>query len=213
MEEFLPRFNIAPTQRVPVVTGAGRLEPMTWGIVPAWAKEQSKALINARAETIREKRTFKAAFSLRRCLLPADGFYEWRRVDKRPYLLTLRGDAPFAIGAIWEPGEGVGRCCLLTTFPNALLNPIHDRMPVIVRAEDWAEWLSPAELGGGSFERITTPYDAGEMSAVAVSPLVNSGRIDDARCCEPAGSGEAPRRVTISRKGPATADGQGTFGF
>lgn len=95
-----PQFNIAPNQRVPVVSGAGRIEEMIWGIVPAWAKETSKALINARSESVREKRSFKASFTQRRCLVPADGFYEWSRVGKLPHFFTVNGGAPFAIGGI-----------------------------------------------------------------------------------------------------------------
>jgi putative SOS response-associated peptidase YedK len=209
--DFLPRFNIAPTQRIPVVAAAGRLEAMTWGILPAWGK--SKALINARSETIREKRSFKSAFTQRRCLLPADGFYEWSRIGKRPHLFTLRDDAPFAIAGIWEAGEELPRCCLLTTMANSILAPIHDRMPVIVRREDWPEWLTPAELPDPSFRRITAPYPPGEMTALPVSRLVNSARVDDSRCCDPVAPGQPPATVKIRRKEAAEPDAQQTFGF
>ncbi len=117
--DFKPRFNIAPTQRVPVVTGAGRVEEMIWGIVPAWAKD-AKDLINARSESVREKRSFKSCFQQRRCLVPADGFNEWTRIAKRPHLFTVNGGAPFAIAGIWDPGDDP-RCCLLTTSVNAVL--------------------------------------------------------------------------------------------
>jgi len=206
--DFPPRFNIAPAQRIPVVTAPGRLEAMTWGIVPAWAGESSKALINARSETIREKRTFKAAFAHRRCLVPADGFYEWRSIEqagRRPYFISLHGDAPFAMAGIWETGEELPRCCLITTSANSLVKPIHDRMPVIVRREDWSDWLSPAALADPGFQRIITPYAPGEMIALPVSPLVNSAKIDDPRCCEPA---DAPPPSP-----PAKPDTQQTFGF
>jgi putative SOS response-associated peptidase YedK len=208
--EFLPRFNIAPAQRIPVVSAAGRVEEMTWGILPVWAKEKSKAIINARCETIREKRTFKGSFARRRCLVPADGFYEWSRIGKRPHLLTIGGGAPFAIGAIWEPAGERPRCCLLTTAANAVLAPIHDRMPVIVRREDWPEWFSPGDLAAGSFLRITTPYAPDEMSMLPVSPLVNSARIDDPACCEPSAPGGSPG---IKPKTASKPDGQQTFGF
>jgi len=206
--DFPPRFNIAPAQRIPVVTAPGRLDPMTWGILPPWAAEPSKVLINARSETIREKRTFKAAFALRRCLVPADGFYEWRRVDKRPFLFSLDRDVPFAIAAIWEAADALPRCCLLTTSANSLLAPIHDRMPVLVRPEDWPEWLSPATLPDQSFERITAPYAPGEMSAHPVSPLVNNAKIDDPRCCAP---DDPPYPLTITP--PPKPGEQQTFGF
>jgi putative SOS response-associated peptidase YedK len=213
--EFLPRFNIAPTQRVPVAIGPGRIEEMTWGIVPVWAKEKSRPLINARVETIREKRSFKSSFAQRRCLMAADGFYEWSRIGKHPYLFTIRGDAPFAIGAVWEKSSDISRCCLLTTTNNALLDPIHNRMPVIVRPEDWPEWYAPGDLAEASFERITTPYPPGEMSALAVSALVNSARTDSPACCEPAGSSPSvpPGKLTIRRKEPPPPDVQQTFGF
>lgn len=142
-----PQFNIAPNQRVPVVSGAGRIEEMIWGIVPAWAKETSKALINARSESVREKRSFKASFTQRRCLVPADGFYEWSRVGKLPHFFTVNGGAPFAIGGIRDQGDDIPRCCLLTTGANAVLEPIHDRMPVIVSREHWEEWLSRGSGG------------------------------------------------------------------
>jgi putative SOS response-associated peptidase YedK len=209
--EFLPRFNIAPSQRVPVVTATAHADPMTWGIVPVWAEEKSKPLINARCETIREKRSFKSAFAQRRCLLPADGFYEWRRIDKRPHFIALHDGGPFAIAAIWEPSKDTARCCLLTTSANAILAPIHNRMPVIVRREDWAEWLSPDELADPSFGRIMTPYAPEEMTAIQVSPLVNSARIDTPRCCEPWDGNEPPSKRTVTRQ-PAP-DGQETFGF
>lgn len=211
--DFLPRFNIAPSQRIPAGTGPGRIEEMTWGIVPVWAEEKSRPLINARAESIREKRSFKSSFAQRRCLLPADGFYEWSRAGKQPYLFTVRNEAPFAIGAVWERSGDISRCCMLTTANNALLEPIHNRMPVIVRPEDWHEWYSAGELAEGSFQRITTPYPAGEMSARAVSPLVNSARIDSPACCDPAGPSRPPAKLTVRRGKSAPPDGQQTFGF
>ena len=212
--EVRPRFNIAPSQRVPVVTGAGQVEEMIWGIVPVWAKETSKALINARSESVREKRSFKSSFQQRRCLVPADGFYEWARIGKMPYFFTVDGGAPFAIAGIWEQAQDVPRCCLLTTSANHVLEPIHDRMPVIVRREDWDEWLSPTELADRAFQRITTPYRADEMAVVAVSPLVNSARVDDPRCCEAAASApEAPQKLKITREGPGKPDGQETLGI
>ena len=209
--DFLPRFNIAPTQSVAVIPAAGRVEPMTWGIVPVWATEKSKPLINARSETIREKRSFKSAFAHRRCLLPADGFYEWSRVDKRPHFLMVHGGDPFAIAGIWEPGDE-RRCCLLTTTANSLLGKIHDRMPVIVRREDWEEWFAPGELADRSFLRITTPYGPEEMSMFEVAPLVNSAAVDEPRCCEPVTGQPLPSRPGV-KKSPSNPDAQQTFSF
>jgi putative SOS response-associated peptidase YedK len=213
--DFRPRFNIAPGQLVPVVCARGEVEPMQWGIVPKWARETSKALINARCESIREKRSFKSAFSSRRCLMPADGFYEWTMVGKRPHLITINGGAPFAIGGIWEPGADNNRCCLLTTAANAVAARVHNRMPVIVRREDWEEWFSPGELAEPGFQRIMEPYGPEGMAALEVSPLVNSASIDDPRCCEPGATrgAEAPRKLRIARDEPPKPGGQQTFGF
>ena len=157
---------------------------MPWGIIPSWTREK-RPLINARAETVREKGSFKESFMRRRCLLPADGFYEWTKIGKRPHLFALNNDDPFALASFWETVEQIPRCCLLTTSANSLLEPIHDRMPVIVRREDWPEWFSSKELADESFQRITAPYRPEEMSALAVSSLVNSAKFDDPRCCEP----------------------------
>jgi len=147
-------------------------------------------------------------------LVPADGFYEWTKLGKRPYFFTVGAGVPFAIAGISDKGQDLNRCCLLTTAANSVLEPIHNRMPVIVRREDWEEWFSPDPLSDVSFQRITTPYLAEEMSALEVSPLVNSGRVDDARCCEPAGSVviDAPP-LKIKRKAPVVQDDQQTFGF
>ncbi len=183
--EFEPRYNIAPMQPVSVVTAAGRIQEMTWGIIPGWTREKSRPLINARSETVREKSSFKESFTRRRCLVPADGFYEWTKIGKRPHLFTLNDGAPFALAGFWEMGEQIPRCCLLTTAANSVLEAIHDRMPVIVRRDDWAEWFFQRELADESFQRITAPYLAEEMSALAVSPLVNNAKFDDPRCCEP----------------------------
>ena len=137
---------------------------------------------------MREKRTFTTSFSQRRCLLPADGFYEWTKIGKHPHLFTLKQGHPFVIGGFWEEQEEIPRCCLLTTSANAVLEPVHNRMPVIIKREDWDEWFSAADLSDECFHRITAPYAADEMSVLAVSPLVNSARIDDARCIEPLAS-------------------------
>jgi putative SOS response-associated peptidase YedK len=162
------------------------LEEMVWGIKPSWAGEKSTILINARSESVREKRSFKNSFKQRRCLIPADGFYEWTRTTpKKPHLFLVNDGEPFAIGAFWENDDEVNRCCLLTTKANAVLEPIHNRMPVIVGRENWDEWFADGDLEDAAFLRITAPYAADEMKAVEVSSIVNSARVDDARCCEP----------------------------
>jgi putative SOS response-associated peptidase YedK len=191
--DIKPRFNIAPTQKILTMPSMGRLAGMRWGLIPTWAQGKSSILINARSETIREKHSFMKSFAQRRCLVPADGFYEWTRATKRPHLFTLRDDEPFAIGGFWdEPREEkikdrvetIARCCLVTTWGNAVLAPIHDRMPVIVRKEDWEQWLEPGELEDPVFARLTAPYSADEMQGVEVTPVVNSAREDSERCVE-----------------------------
>jgi len=188
--EVRRRYNIAPTQKIPVLAAPGAVREMRWGIVPSWAKG-SQILVNARSESIREKRSFRKSFTERRCLVPADGFYEWTKAAKRPHLFTLGENTPFVIGGFWdEPQEAqkdeLPRCCLITTAANAVLLPIHDRMPVIVRKEDWEEWLEPGELTDEAFTRFTAPHAAKEMHAVEVSLIVNSAREDSQKCIEPA---------------------------
>src|SRR5262249_46131563 len=131
--ELFPRYNVAPTQMVAAALESGggrRLSLMRWGITPPWSP--TMLLLNAKAETVADKPTFRAAFRRRRCLVPADGFFEWQKVGarKQPYHFRLRDGAPFAFAGIWEPGEDSPACCVITTTPNELVAPVHDRMPV-----------------------------------------------------------------------------------
>jgi putative SOS response-associated peptidase YedK len=183
-EDYQPRFNIAPTQMVLTITAERQLHEMIWGIKPKWGGSDVRVLINARSETVREKPSFKESFMHRRCLVPADGFYEWARDTKQPYLFELKDGSPFAIAGLWEVTEA-SHCCLLTTAGNEVLAPHHHRMPVIVKQEDWDEWLAPGVLPEEGFKRITTPYPASEMTATAVSKRVNNARIDDPACAAP----------------------------
>ncbi len=180
-----PRYNIAPTQHVLTVVGGGarRAGLMRWGLIPPWARDASigNRMINARAETAAERPSFRAALRRRRCLVPADGFYEWRRtaLGRRPMRITLASGEPFAMAGLWErwrgpAGEDVASCAILTTEPNELMRTIHDRMPVIVPRELEGLWLDasvrePADLGPA-----LAPYDPAAMRAAEVSPLVNS---------------------------------------
>ena len=154
--EHLPRYNIAPQQLVPVIIqrdGGRTPELMRWGLIPFWAKDASigNKLINARAETLAEKPSFKRSFKRRRCLIPADGFYEWRKGGggkKTPVRIMLKSEAPFAFAGLWDawqPPEGdkISSFTIITTEPNELIKPIHHRMPVILRAEDEDAWLNP----------------------------------------------------------------------
>ncbi len=193
-----PRYNICPTQDVPVVrAGAGReLAMMRGGLVPAWSKDAviGSRLINARAETVAEKPSFRGAYKSRRCLIPADGFYEWRKSEggpKQPYRITLSGGAPFAFAGLWErwekaaDGRALETCTIITTAANEFVRPIHHRMPVILDSAGHDAWLDAA-----------TPPDAlsallgsygGIMEAQAVGTRVNNPRNDDAACIEPSG--------------------------
>lgn len=193
---LVERFNVAPAQTVLAIRegGAGREAAFfKWGLVPRWAKDPAvgSKLINARSETVAEKPSFREAFRRRRCLVPADGFFEWSRRGgrKRPYYFRLEDGEPFAIAGLWERWEGDGgpleTCTLLTTEANGLLAPYHDRMPVILRPEDYEPWLS---AGAGHVEALGTllrPYPPEEMAAREVSPLVNNPANDDPRCVEP----------------------------
>ena len=184
-----PRYNIAPTQEAPVVRTIGdgrRLDMLRWGLVPAWAKDMdiSARMINARAETVAEKPSFKAAFRRRRCLVPADGFYEWQKTPagKQPYRITLKGGEPFAFAGLWERWEkgdpALESCTIITCPPNEATAAIHDRMPVILPREAERVWLDPDQQDQDTLRALLTPYAATQMEAYPVSTLVNSPRND-----------------------------------
>jgi putative SOS response-associated peptidase YedK len=182
------RYNIAPTQTVLSIHQAadGReAKLLKWGLIPSWTKDPSigAKLINARSETVAEKPSFREAFKKRRCLIPADGFYEWQRTGgrKQPYFFRMLDDRPFGFAGLWErwkgqDGEVVESCAILTTEANELLQPVHDRMPVILRAEDYELWLDE-DVRQQDFRReLLRPFPASEMTAYPVSTLVNSTR-------------------------------------
>jgi putative SOS response-associated peptidase YedK len=195
---FTARFNIAPSQPVPVIRMQGaaahrELAWLRWGLVPGWAKDPAigNRLINARAETVAEKPAFRAAVRRRRCLIIADGFYEWQRVgrSKQPFFIRLRDDRPFAFAGVWEAWEGADHslletCAILTTEANEVVRPIHDRMPVILSAAGCAAWLDPATEEPRALLPLLAPYPSGEMEAVAVGNFVNSPAHDSPRCVE-----------------------------
>ena len=200
VEEVPPlveRYNVAPTQTVLVVrelSDAREATFLKWGLVPRWAKDPAggNRLINARAETVTEKPSFRDAFSRRRCLVPMEGFYEWaRRGDrKRPFYFHMRDGEPFAVAGLWENWEGGGdpleTCTLLTTEANELLAGYHDRMPVILRPEDYDLWLDAGVRSAERLLPLLRPYPREEMTTYAVSPMVNSPSNDSPRCVEPA---------------------------
>lgn len=198
----VPRYNIAPTQPVAIVRinpqAAAREWALTyWGLVPSWSKDPSMGarMINARSETVTEKPAFRAAFKRRRCLVPASGFYEWKKEGKgkQPYYITTPDGSPFAIAGLWEYWEGADgsaleSCTLLTTSANALMQPLHDRMPVIVQPDDYAQWLgsgrdeTPQALD--QLQHLLRPYADDGLIAYPVSTYVNNTRNEGADCMQ-----------------------------
>lgn len=189
LEELLddpqPRYNIAPTQTAPVVVrnSPNRVEMMRWGLIPSWAKDASigNRMINARAETVAEKPAFRASLRSRRCLVPASGFYEWKRDEagKTPHFIHLVDEPLFAFAGLYDvwrdpDGRAVRSYTILTTEPNALMASIHNRMPVILRREDEGEWLDPENTAPEHLLPLLRPYPAREMEAYPVSKRVNS---------------------------------------
>ena len=190
-----PRFNIAPNQPVAVVRfdpseGSRRLDFLTWGLVPSWADDPSIGdhMINARSESVLEKPAFRYAFRLRRCLVVADGFYEWQRQDgwKRPFFVHHRDDRPFAFAGLWEHWEKgdqpIYSCTLLTTDANEVLAPIHDRMPVIVPRSAYDLWLDLAVKDPKRLQPLLVPFPTDEMEVYPVSRLVNDPGNDVPEC-------------------------------
>lgn len=184
-----PRFNVAPSQVLPTVAsddaGAPRPAEMRWGLVPFWDKSErpKMAPINARSEEAFAKPMFRQAIQRRRCLIPADGFYEWRRISsetKIPHLIQLREGRPFFFAGIFEPAsESRPETCLLfTTEPNELMAQIHDRMPVILDEGSAQAWIRPGELSADAFAQFSRPFPADAMEARTVSKLVNNARND-----------------------------------
>jgi putative SOS response-associated peptidase YedK len=196
---WTPRYNIAPTQEVLVVlqhspqaNREARLHRR--GLIPPWAKDSSigNRMINARAETVATKPAFRWAFKERRCLLLADGLYEWQRQERRkqPFYIRLRDGRPFALAGLWEHWEGsegmaIQSCTILTTTSNEVVGRVHDRMPVILSPTDYDRWLDPSIQEPAVLQTLLRPYPADEMTAYPVSTLVNSPANDNPGCTEP----------------------------
>ena len=194
-----PRYNIAPSQPIAAVrtphTGAGReLALLRWGLIPSWSKDPAigNRLINARAETVQEKPSFLNAFRRHRCLIPTNGFYEWQRQErgKQPYFVRMRDERIFAFAGLWDrwesPDDGViETCAILTTAANAVLAPIHGRMPVILPQAEYARWLDPALKDPDSLSPLLVPFPPEGMLAIPVSPRVNAPSTDDEKCIAP----------------------------
>jgi len=189
---FKPRYNIAPSQMIPVVldrTGERIVAQLKWGLVPSWAKDAliGSRMINARAETLMEKPSFREAYKSRRCIIPASGFYEWQRAEKgakQPFYFYLTNKEVFGFAGLWEEwldkksNESLETCTIITTEANDVLKPVHDRMPVILKAADYDEWLDTKEANTDKLQKLLAPYPPDEMSSHAVSRAVNSPTFD-----------------------------------
>ncbi len=194
---IVARYNIAPTQPVAVITNQApqTLTFQKWGLIPSWSKDPSIAssLINARAETLHEKPSFRTAFKRRRCLIPATGFYEWGKGEgktKQPYYIYLADNQVFAFAGLWETwsspdGDTVETCTIITTEPNDLIRPFHHRMAVILDPEDYDLWLSPDELPATALMPLLNSYPQEKMRYHPVSPMVNNVRNDSPECIKP----------------------------
>jgi len=192
-----PRYNIAPSQPVSVVAGENprTWSQMRWGLVPFWAKDPAigHRMINARGETVASKPAYRDSFRRRRCLIPADGFYEWRRLDvrrKQPFYLQLADAGPFAFAGLWDrwvdpaTGTTLQSCALITTEPNETVAPIHDRMPVMLVPGQFEAWLDPG-TAPAALRELLAPFDDASMSAYAVRAWVNNPAHDDPTCIAP----------------------------
>lgn len=197
-DDWSPRYNIAPMQPVPVVRQhptepTRHLSQMRWGLIPSWSKDGSGAapMINARSETAHGLPAFRDAMKYRRCLVPADGFYEWARSEngKQPYCFEVSDGELFAFAGLWEgwkdpSGTWIKTCTILTTMPNAVTAAIHDRMPVILSPSDYDLWLDPGLKDAAAITELLKPFDAGAMRCYPVSSRVNNVQNDDAECTQ-----------------------------
>ena len=202
-EENLPvirygRFNIAPSQEVLVLrispeSGEKEIVTMRWGLLPSWSKEESAGFINARAETVSEKPSFRAAFKKRRCLILADGFYEWQKQEdkKQPYYFSLVSGKPFAFAGLfdlWKGPDGsiIESCAIITTEANDVVSPVHNRMPVILSdPADWSIWLSAESGNEDQIKKLLRPLEIGNLESIPVKSIVNNPRNDSADCITP----------------------------
>jgi putative SOS response-associated peptidase YedK len=197
--DWTPRYNIAPTQPVPVIRQhpkepVRQLSLMKWGLIPSWSKDSSGAarMINARSETASTKPAFRDALKSRRCLIPADGFYEWKRdgKTKQPFCFEVNQGQLFAFAGLWDrwkdpSGNWINTCSILTTTPNAVTSAVHDRMPVILDPDSYDLWLDPGMTKVEAVSDLLRPCDASRMRSYPVSTRVNHVANDDAECSRP----------------------------
>ncbi|MBN8581787.1 MAG: SOS response-associated peptidase [Anaerolineae bacterium] len=197
--QFSPRYNIAPTQPVLAIPNNPdrKADFFIWGLIPSWAKDPSigNKLINARGETIAEKPSFRGGFKYKRCIIPTDGFYEWKaspgEKTKTPYFIHMKDRKPFAFAGLWDEwqspdGGAVRTCTIITTEPNELMSTLHNRMPVILAPKDYALWLDPAPQTPEKLVHLIKPFPTDAMSAHPVSTLVNKPGNDRPECVVPA---------------------------
>lgn len=198
---YHPRYNIAPSQPVLAVTGPAasrRVLWLRWGLTPGWSRDGRPGPINARSETVFARPMFRQAIRQRRCLVPADGFFEWagEPPQRTPWHFSMKGGHLFAMAGIWEEwlspsGERTVSACVITTSPNPLVAPIHDRMPVILRPEQERVWLDPAVSNPADLNSLMAPYDPKELQAHPVSRAVSDPRLDSPECIRPLTAGAA----------------------
>lgn len=190
-----PRYNVSPQQKAAIVRldarkGIRKLEDLTWGLLPAWAakKKDAHPLVNARAETLAEKPSFKEAFAKRRCLVPVDGFYEWKKEGERkvPHFFSMKGGGLFALAGLWDSferdKEEVVTFTIVTTAANVLMAPVHERMPVILGSSDVPVWLDPGLTDAKVLERYLRPYEGPDLEARPVSPYVSDSKNEGPNC-------------------------------
>ena len=198
-EDWSPRYNVAPTQPVPIIRQNPKLPVrhlslVRWGLIPSWTKDISEAamMINARSETVAAKPAFRDALKSRRCLIPADGFYEWQRNGKakQPFCFEVNEGSLFAFAGLWDRwkdpnGTWVESCSIMTTMPNAVTSAVHDRMPVILDPGNYDVWLDPGMTNVDAACELLQPFDARLMRRYPVSERVNHSANDDAECSTP----------------------------
>ena len=197
-KKFAPRFNISPTQPVLAIPNdaKNKADFFLWGLIPSWSKDPTIAskLINARGETIAEKPSFRGGFKYKRCLIPVDGFYEWKansnQKTKTPYFIHMKDRSPFAFAGLWDEwhspdGDSIRTCTIITTEPNELMSSLHNRMPVILDSKDYDKWLDPTPQTPENLLHLIKPFRADKMSAYPVSTLVNKPSNDVPECVVP----------------------------
>lgn len=198
-DQFAPRYNIAPSQPILAIPNDGRNKAdfFLWGLIPSWSKDPSisSRLINARGESLAEKPSFRGSMKYRRCLIPADGFFEWKsdaiKNTKTPYYIHMQNRESFAMAGLWDewhsPDGGILRTCtIITTHPNKMMKPIHDRMPLLVDPVDFSRWLAPVPQTPEDLIPLIKPYPSEKLSAYPVSTLVNKPGNDFPECVLPA---------------------------